>query len=34
MIPPWAIWRMSCGSPLSGTSGGIDGIPAPFETEN
>ena len=25
MIPPWAIWRMSCGSPLSGTSGGIDG---------
>ena len=24
MTPPWAIWRMSCGSPLFGTSGGIE----------
>ena len=24
MIPPWAIWRMCCGSPPSGISGGID----------
>lgn len=24
--PLWAIWRMSCGSPPSGTSGGIDGL--------
>ena len=34
MTPLWAIWQMSCGSsPPSGTSGGIDGIPAPSETE-
>ena len=25
MIPLWASWQMSCGSPPSGTSGGIDG---------
>ena len=24
MTPLWAIWRMCCGSPPSGTSGGID----------
>ena len=23
--PPWALWPMCCGSPPSGTSGGIDG---------